>query len=521
MARGRVRLVWGRSLSELLLGVDIGTASSKAVLVTPSGEVVARSVCKHAVTLPHPGWVEHDAESVWWADFRALCAELVPVARDGIAAVGISGIGPCVVPCTAADEPLRPAILYGVDTRAMAEAEELTQLFGEGTVRARCGSSLTSQALGPKLMWLKRHEPQVWQLMRRWHMASSFLVARLTGEWVLDHHSASQCDPFYDLERCCWAKDWLELVLPDLNLPRLAWAGEVVGTVTGRASATTGLRKGTPVVAGTIDAWAEAVSVDVRQVGDLMLMYGSTMFLVAVSDRWSPEKTMWTTRATSPGSLTLAAGLATSGSLLDWFRGIIGDVGYDEIVDEAMSTPPGSSGLLVLPYFAGERTPIFDPKARGAILGLTLAHTRGHVFRALIEGIAYGVRHNLEALTGLAISRIRAVGGGTGNDLWLQAVSDVCGVSQGVPEETVGASFGDARLAGEGIGLVDESASWMRLKTTVEPNQELHDLYSELYGHYRQLYPVTRDIAHALADIQVRFGNRQGSLSAEGAQVTT
>jgi xylulokinase len=495
-------------VSELLLGIDIGTASSKAVLARPDGTVVSRARRDHAVSLPRPGWVEHNAEEIWWSDVLALCAALVPRADGPIAAVGVSGIGPCVVPCDAADTPLRPAILYGVDTRAEEEVAELTKLLGEDEIFTRAGSTLSSQALGPKLLWLKRNEPDVWRGMRRWHMASSFVVARLTGQWVLDHHSASQCDPFYDLARCRWADDWLEVV-PELPLPRLAWPGEVVGPVGARGAAATGIPAGTPVVAGTIDAWAEAVSVDVRRPGELMLMYGSTMFLVAVVARRIRQRTIWTTHGVDPGSITLAAGMATSGSLTGWFRDLV-DVPFDELVADARAAPAGADGLVVLPYFAGERTPVLDPRARGAIVGLTLRHTRGHLYRAIVEGIAYGVRHNLEAMDELTITRAVAVGGGTRGRLWVQAVSDVCGIAQELPAETIGASYGDARLAAEGVGLADADTRWARGAERVEPDPAHRETYDRLYRSYRRLYPATREIAHELADVQTQVERRSG-----------
>lgn len=489
-------------MSELLLGIDIGTASSKAVLARPDGEIVARAERAHGVSMPRPGWVEHDAEEIWWGDVVALCAELVPSARGSIAAVGVSGIGPCVVPCDADDRPLRAAILYGVDTRAEAEVAELTGRLGAAEILRRGGSALSSQAIGPKLAWLARHEPDVWAATRRWHMASSFVVARLTGTWTLDRHSASQCDPLYELAAEDWNHEWAGIVAPGLPLPPLAWPGEVVGEVHRRGAAATGIPAGTPVIAGTIDAWAEAVSVGVRRSGDLMLMYGSTMFFVLVTDEPAYDPSVWTTAGVDPGSLTLAAGMATSGSLAAWLRDLVGGPPFDELTAEAAGVRPGADGLLLLPYFAGERTPILDPQARGTIAGLTLRHTRGHMYRAVLEGIAFGVRHNLETLAGGRRVRPVAVGGGTKGGLWTQIVSDATGRSQEIPAETIGASYGDALLAAEGAGLVTTGSSWVRPGAVVEPDRGRADIYDQLYGLYRDLHAATCEIQHALAGIQ-------------------
>jgi xylulokinase len=491
-------------LTELLLGIDIGTASSKAVLARPDGEIVARASREHATSSPRPGWFEHDAEDVWWADVVALCHELLPAREGNVAAVGVSGIGPCVVPCDADDRPLRPAILYGVDARAEVEVEELTALLGAEAILERGGSSLSSQALGPKLAWLRRHEPDVWERTRRWHMASSFAVARLTGTWVLDHHSASQCDPLYDLHASDWNRDWADLVAPGLPLPPLAWPGEVVGQVRAEGAAATGLEPGTPVIAGTVDAWAEATSVGVRAPGDLMLMYGSTMFLVLGVDEPSRNASIWTTRGVDPGSLTAAAGMATSGSLTAWLRDLFGGPPFDDLVDEAAKVAAGSKGLLLLPYFAGERTPIFDPNARGTVIGLTLGHDRGDLYRAALESIAYGVRHNLEAIAPGRTLRALAVGGGTRGDLWAQIVSDVTGLPQELPRETIGACYGDALLAAEGAGLVPAGTTWAVPQRTLVPRPEHTALYDELYGLYRDLYAATATVSHSLAAIQAR-----------------
>jgi xylulokinase len=487
----------------VVLGIDIGTASAKGVLATPEGDVVATAVREHALSLPRTGWAEHDVEAVWWAGVLALCRELVPAARGGLAGVSVSGIGPCVVPCDAAVRPLRPAILYGIDTRATEETAELEERFGADAILARGGSALSSQALGPKLLWLRRREPELWSRATGWHMASSFVVARLTGEYVLDHHSASQCDPLYDMAAEDWARDWATEVCGDMPLPRLAWPAEVVGTVHAAGAEATGIPVGTPMMAGTIDAWAEAFSVGVRRAGDLMLMYGSTMFLVEVADASDPHRGLWLTAGVEPGSRSLAAGMATSGSLTAWLRELIGEVDYGRLVAEAADVPAGSRGLVVLPYFAGERSPLFDPDARGIIAGLTLSHTRGDLFRAVYEAIGYGVRHILEtfAAVGATPERVVAVGGGTQGRLWTQVVSDICRVPQTVPEQTIGAAYGDALLAAIGSGLVAPETDWTQTRDEVVPDEARACRYDELYDLYRRLHPATAEIQHALSEL--------------------
>jgi xylulokinase len=491
------------TVSDLLLGVDIGTSSSKGVLVQPDGTIVATTQRPHQLALPRPGWAEHDGETVWWADFLAIARELAAHEGGRIVAVGVSGIGPAVLPVDAAGRSLRPAILYGIDTRAMAEVAEQTARFGEDAILARGGTLLTSQAGGPKLAWIRAHEPDVWARTRRFHMANSLVIERLTGEYVLDHHSASQCDPLYDMTAAAWAADWAADTVPGLDLPRLAWSNEVVGRVHAGGAAATGIPEGTPVVAGTIDAWAEALSAGVRDPGDTMLMYGTTMFMVEIARAFRPQASLWSTQGVVAGTVTYAAGLSTSGGLTVWLRDIVGRE-FEDLIAEAATTPPGADGLVVLPFFGVARSPIFDAQARGSIFGLTLSHGRGHLYRALLEGSAYEVRHNLEVMeaAGAAPAQLTAVGGGTKSGLWTQVVSDVTGLRQVIPEVTIGASYGDAMLAGDGAGLVAAGARWNAPAETLVPDPRARPRYDELYGVYRSLYPATREHAHALARLQ-------------------
>ena len=496
----------------MLLGVDVGTGSTKGVLATQDGEVVAEHVVAHGIEVPRPGWVEQDAEQVWWGDVVEVCRALTSGRYRGadVAAVAVSAIGPCLVPIDARGRPLRKAILYGVDVRAACEIDALEREFGATSIFDLSGMRLTSQAIGPKLRWLHDHEPGVWRDAHSFQTATSFLVRRLTDEAVIDRHTASHFAPLFDLRAGTWTDRFAERVAMPARLPRLAWSDEVAGTLTRAAAAATGLVAGTPVAVGTVDAVAEAVSVGVVRPGDLMLMYGSTAFLVLVTERPHPDPRVWTTRGAFAGQYVSAGGMATTGSLTTWFKDVLlggGDAadapGFQRLFAEAAAVPAGSGGLLALPYFSGERTPLHDPNARGVIAGLSLAHGRGHVFRALLEAVAYGVRHNLETFRtlGAPIERIVAVGGGTRGDLWTQIVSDVADVVQERTSPRHGAAFGDAYLAGRAAGLLPAEAlsTWVRNERSIVPDPEVGRVYDVGYLRYRKLYEATADLVHALA----------------------
>jgi xylulokinase len=487
-------------MRQLVVGLDIGTSSTKAVAVDVAGTVVASVTGRHGVSQPRPGWFEQDAERVWWAQSHQLLRELTAgpqVSGSAIAAVGVSGIGPCLAVCDEAGTPLRPAILYGIDMRAAAEVAELTGRLGAERILERGGSALSSQAVGPKLLWLQRHEPDIWARAARWFTASSYLVFRLTGEYLLDHHTASQFDPMYDIRAQGWAEDWAAELSPGVPLPRLAWPGEIVGTVSRAAAARTGLPAGAPVLAGTVDAWAEAHSVGVRADGDLMVMYGSTLFLIGIDSAGRPHPGLWRTAGLSPRASTLSAGMATSGLLADWVAGIARQP-TGELIAAAETVPAGADGLTMLPYFAGERSPLFDPGARGVALGLTLSHTPAHLMRAALEAVAMGVRHNLEVFDSVRPAgsswRAVAVGGGTAGALWPQIVSDVTGCDQAIPAQTIGACYGDALLAASAAGLVPPDTDWTTIGETVTPRPELSALYDARYRVYRDLFTATRSL---------------------------
>ncbi|HEY6058920.1 MAG TPA: FGGY family carbohydrate kinase [Candidatus Limnocylindrales bacterium] len=487
----------------VLLGLDVGTSATKATLAEADRRVVASGEIAHEVDRPDERWAEQDAEGVWWQDVVKLCRQL-NAGGHAPEAIAVSGMGPCVLVTDGRGRPLRPAILYGIDTRSQAEIAELTEQLGAEQILARCGSPLTSQAVGPKLLWLRRHERAVWSRTRRVFTAHSYLVFRLTGEYVLDHHAASQFAPLYDLEAHEWIADWAAEVAPGLELPRLAWPAEPVGGVSAVAAKETGLRQGTPVAAGTIDTRAEAVSVGVVGPGQSMIQYASTIFVLHVLDRPLRHPRLWATVGVLPATYNLGAGMATSGALMAWFHELTG-AGFDALADEAASVAPGSHGLVVLPYFSGERTPLLDPNARGVVAGLTLRHGRGHLYRALLEGTAFAVRHNLEtmAAAGAGVSELVATGGGLRTPLWPQIVSDVTGVAQVLPVTESGAALGDTMLAAAAAGLAgtpprDALAGGRRIL----PRRADRARYDRLYRAYRALYSSSADVVHGLAALQ-------------------
>ena len=489
------------------LGVDIGTFETKGVLVDASGTIVAQATRSHKMLVPQSGWAEHRAQEDWWEDFVFVTNMLLAesqVKPEGIAAVACSAIGPCMLPVDAAGKPLMNGVLYGVDTRAAAQIEQLTKRIGADGIMARCGNALTSQSVGPKILWLKQERPEVYAKTAKVLSATPYLTWKLTGEYVIDHYTAANFAPLYDVDRLAWTDELTADILPLDRLPRLAWSTEIAGHVTAEAAAETGLAVGTPVTVGTIDAAAEAVSVGVKDAGDMMMMYGSTIFIIQLTKEPVRDPRMWYAPWLYPGQHASMAGLATSGTLTHWFRDQfardLGAGAFGLLAREAAASPKGAKGLLCLPYFSGERTPIHDPQAVGAFFGLNLTHGRGDMFRAVLEGIASGTAHVMEVCRELGGEPVRvlAVGGGTKNPVWMQATSDLGGVPQIVPEKTIGASYGDAFLAAVAVGRVlpAQISEWNPVARVVQPSFE--PVYARQYPLWKRLYSQTRDIAHDL-----------------------
>jgi xylulokinase len=488
------------------LGIDVGTYESKAVLVSRDGEILYSAARPHKMLVPQPGWAEHLPDEDWWGDFRNLARRVTSesgIDPRSIRAIGTSAIGPCLLPVDEAGNALCNGILYGVDTRAAREIRKLTDELGAERILAETGNALTSQSIGPKILWLRNNRPDLYDKAHRFVTSTTYIVHKLTGRHVMDHYSAANWNPLYSPRDESWSEAHARTIAAPDRLPELLWTTDIAGVVSPEAAEATGLVAGTPVSAGTIDAAAEAVSVGVSGPGDMMLMYGSTIFIILVTAERVDDARLWYAPWLFKGMHASMSGMATSGTLTHWFRDQLArDAAGPEaaviLAAEAAQSPPGAKGLVVLPYFSGERTPIHDPEAKGVFFGMDLTHTRADIYRALLEGIGHGTRHILEtyASSGQVPVRIRGVGGGTKNQVWLQSTSNICGLPQQICKRTVGASYGDALLAAMAVGDVraDAIANWNPVERDVAPDKTLAPIYDRSYRVYRALYENTRDL---------------------------
>ncbi len=508
-------------MGDLLLGIDIGSYSSKGVLVNRDGSVIAEAHTPHEISFPKPGFAEHDAEKVWWHDFLLLARALTVKVSNGdrIVSVGISGIGPCVLPVDEFGRPLRQAILYGIDNRSARQIKYLESKYSKEALLQFSGTRLSNQSAGPKILWIKENEPEIYAHAKKFVTSTTYIIHKLIGRFVMDMHTGSYFNPLFNITSMSWDNRFAGDIVDISKLPELGWSNEIAGKVTAEAAYETGLPEGVPVTFGAVDGLAEATSVGVIHPGDLMIMYGSTTGFYLPLKKPQPTDEFWLLAGAIKNQVAFGGGLATSGTATTWFRNQFGrdlltkeiETGvnaYAALAEEAASSPPGANGLLMLPYLSGERTPIFDPKARGVFAGFSLSHSRGDMYRALLEGTAYAIRMNIEAMqnSGVDLLQVIAVGGGTLNDLWIQIVSDVCGLIQIVPEQTIGASYGDAFLGGLAVGVVESieilKQVWVKNKKVTKPDNAKKQLYNQHYRLFWDLIKRTEETVHKLADLQ-------------------
>lgn len=510
---------------QYFLGIDIGTFASRGMLIDENFAVCADASVPHGMDNPRPGWFEQDAETVWWGDFCKLCGLLLEksgVRPEQIACVGASTLGTDCLPVDENCQPLRPAILYGIDARADAEAAWLTEYYGKERVQELFGHPICSGDTATKILWLKNHEPEIYRRTAHFLTGSSFLTARLTGRYVIDQAlGKGSFRPLYHTDGSVNAEECSLYCRPD-QIAVCVPAHTIVGTVTPEAARATGLAVGTPVIAGTGDSTAEAISVGLVETGTAFFQYGSSMYYYYCTDRFvgsytSPQGNgalKGGKEFAVPGTFCLGDGTNAAGTLTRWVRDLLyapekaaeptgGENAYAVMAREAAQVPPGSNGLMMLPYIYGERSPLQDPAATGMLFGLKGTHTRREINRAALEAVGYSTLQHLilfEEL-GLPPRRLVTAGGGTKNHTWMQIICDMAGMELTIPESFQCSAYGDAMLAALGCGALDSFAALrgaLPTGTVLQPNEQNHQFYAARYPIFRDLYLDNRQRMYAL-----------------------
>lgn len=478
----------------LVLGIDIGTTATKAVLLDDVRGLIGVAERSTVLHSPHPGWAEEDVDE-WWANLCEVVRELTAMGQPE--AIGVSGMVPCVVLLDADGRALRRSIQQN-DARAGVEIEELAHELADARILQRTGSPITQQSVAPTIRWLARHEPETLAAARTILGSYDAMVWRLTGQRSVESNWAVESG-LYDLGSGDWAPDVLAAVDLDAKLlPPVHAPTDLVGVVSDAAAAETGVRAGTPVIAGSADHVASAFAAGLLRPGDLLVKLGGAGDILLTSSEPVIDERLYLDMHLQPGLYLPNGCMATSGSFIRWFqRELTGGTSLSTLDAEADAVGAGAGGIVALPYMLGEKTPINDPQARGAFVGLGLSSTRGHLFRAVIESIAFGFRHHLDVFAelGLATGRVRVTNGGAGSRLWTQVTCDVLGLPLEKLRSHPGSALGVAFAAGMAAGVFED---WSDIERFVEPGEVVepreHDAYDEPYARYRALYPALRDL---------------------------
>jgi xylulokinase len=463
-------------VSTTLVGLDVGTTGVKAIAIAPSGEVIASAEAGYDLSAPHPGWSEQDPED--WLRASQLALSQLNVEHSS---VGLSGQMHGLVCLDDKGEVLRPAILWN-DQRTAAECEEIEDRVGLDRLIVLTGNRALTGFTAPKLLWLRRHEPDVYERIRRIVLPKDYVRYRLTGEWAIDAADASGTLLFDVANR-----EWSEDVLNALEIPR-EWLPPVSESTE---------------IAGAGDQQAAALGVGVIEPGIVSVVLGTSgVVLAALADyERDPQARVHAFCHAVPETWEAMGVMLNAAGALRWFRDTVAPgVSYDELTAAASGCEAGAGGALFLPYLQGERTPHADPGATASFSGLSLQHDRGALARAVLEGVAYGLRDSLELLQelGVAAATGRASGGGSRSRLWLEIVSSVLGMplERSVVDE--GSAYGAALLAGIADGTFASAkeavSSCVRVRETVEPNAAWAREYSDGYARYRALYPAIRRV---------------------------
>lgn len=476
-----------------VLGIDVGTTALKAIALEREQGIVAQAELSHELLSPHPGWAEEDPARWWTTTVEAIRELLKVVPAERIEAIGVSGMVPAMLVLDAAGEPLRPSIQQN-DARAISEVEELRAAVDLDEFLKVTGGTPNQQNIDTKWRWLQRHEPQV--IEQAAHVCGSYdyIAYRLTGHFSLEENWAAESG-FYDVVQHRWHSPYLQHAGFDpALLPPVRKPVDIVAGVSEKAARATGLRAGTPVVAGSADHVAAALAAGLTQSGDILLKFGGAGDILYCDARPDPDPHFYFDYHDIPGLTLINGCMASSGSLVKWFsRELAGGAAPRELDEEASKIEPGAGGVIALPYFLGEKTPIFDPAARGVFAGVMLHHTRAHLYRAILEAVCYGFAHHLHLLreAGRPVRRVVAADGGSRSALWMQIAADVVDLPVQVVAGEAASALGAAFVAGMGAGMFDDWGEITRFISqgpTYFPQQKTVARYRTGFALYRELY---------------------------------
>jgi xylulokinase len=483
-----------------VIGIDVSTTATKAVLVDEAGAVRGIGVEEYPFSVPRPLWSEQDP-GLWWngavAAIRSVLAS-TGVGGGDVEAIGLTGQMHGAVLLDAAGRVLRPAILWN-DQRTGAECDAIRQAVGPERLVAITGNDALTGFTAPKLVWVRDHEREVWRRIAHVLLPKDYVRLRLTGDYAVDKADGAGT-LLFDLAARNWSGEVLDaLGINPAWMPR-TWEGpEITGLVSGEAATATGLRSGTPVVAGGGDQAANAVGVGAVVAGRVALSLGTSGVVFATTDEplFEAGGRVHAFCHAVPGRWHMMSVMLSAAGSLRWLRDAVAPgVAFDDLVAAAAEAPAGSGGLLFLPYLSGERSPHADPLARGAFVGLTLAHDLRHLARAVLEGVTFGLRDGLDLMVGAGMAapeQIRASGGGTASGLWRQILADVLGAEIATVNTTEGAAYGAGLLAAVGAGwypTVEAASAALVTATPVAAPGPDAAAYATAHAVYRDLYPA-------------------------------
>ncbi len=506
-------------MSKFLIGIDIGTTNVKSVLFNEDGTKIIEHSIEYPIYLLKSGWVEQNPGEWWEATVKTVNQVIRDsgVDKNDIAGIGVSSQAPTLIPMDRDGNVLRNGLIW-MDRRSQQETGFLENKIGSEKVKSITGNRIDPYYLSSKILWYKKNEPELYKKTDKILQINGYINYMLTGEMTTDISHASLMGVF-DVKQNQWSDELAELVGYDTDLfPPVYENAHVIGTVCEKAARLTGLSTSTAVVCGTVDGAAATLEAGAVDIGDAVEMTGTSTVLNICTDKWRDPGLLFEMYHGLKDVLMICGAMSTTGASLKWYKdnlyleeaeeGSEGSSPYALMSQKACKARAGSNKLIFLPYMAGERSPIWDSYSKGVFFGLDLNTKREDMIRAILEGSAYGLRHNIDEAKkiGVTIKELRSVGGGSKSDIWLKIKASVLNMPIIVPDISTGAPFGGAIIAGTGLGIYKNPGKFAKevakTKKIVEPDEEWHKVYDEMYEVYISLYKNTKNDLYRLANIQ-------------------